>query len=77
MRSRTKRRSIIGQLTRTTRTIALVLLIPVLASLTIMFVTSTRYQEAMSRMETAASLKPIVGTELPERLFSVAAGQSS
>ena len=71
-----RRQSIIGQLSRTTRTIAVVLLIPVLASLAMMFITSTRYQDAMSRMETAASLKPAVGTELPERLFSVAAGQT-
>ena len=75
MKSHSRRKSIIGQLSRTTRTTALVLLIPVLASLTLMFVTSTRYQRSMSRMETAAGLKPAVGTELPERLFSVAAGQ--
>ena len=75
MSGNARRKSIIGQLSLTTRTTALALLVPVLASLAMMFVTSTRYQRAMSRMETAAGLKPAVGTELPERLFSVAAGQ--
>ena len=75
MNGNLRRKSIIGQLNRTTRIIALALLIPVLVSLAMMFVTSTRYQRAISRMETAAGLKPTVGTELPERLFSVAAGQ--
>ena len=69
------RASIIGQLGMTTRKTAIVLLLPVLFSLMIMFITTSRYQRAMSRMETAASLMPEVGTELPERLFSVAAGR--
>ena len=75
MSGNAKRRSVIGQLSSATRTTALVLLVPVLVSLALMFVTSARYQNAMSRMATAAGLKPAVGTELPERLFSVAAGQ--
>ncbi len=75
MKGHVRRKSIIGQLSRTTRGMALVLLVPALASLALMFITSMRYQSAMSRMETAAGLKPAVGTELPERLFSVAAGQ--
>ena len=75
MRNHARRQSVIGQLGRTTRTIAVVLLIPVLVSLVLMFVTSDRYQLAMSRMETAAGLKPAVGKDLPEKLFSVAAGQ--
>lgn len=75
MRNHARRQSIIGQLGRTTRTIAVLLLIPALVSLAMMFITSDRYQRAMSRMETAAGLKPVVGKELPEKLFSVAAGQ--
>ena len=74
MKGNPRRRSIIGQLGRTTRTIAVVLLIPALVSLAMMIITTTRFQSVFSRMETAAGLKPAVGTELPERLFSVAAG---
>lgn len=75
MKGNPRRKSIIGQLGRMTRTIAVVLLIPVLMSLAMMFITTTRFQSVISRMETAAGLKPAVSTELPERLFSVAAGQ--
>ena len=73
----TPRTSIIGRLSSTTRRMAIVLLLPVLFSLTVMFLVAARYQSALSRMETAASLKPIVGTELAGQLFSVAAGRVS
>ena len=69
------RTSIIRRLGHTTRATAILLLVPALASLTMMFVTTARYHRAMSRMATAASLKPVVGTQLPEQLFSVAAGR--
>ena len=75
MRSNPRRTSIIAQLTATARGTAILLLIPVLVSLVMMFLTTARYQRAVSRMETAAGLKPVVSTQLPEQLFSVAAGR--
>ena len=75
MKRSVRRTSIIGRLGHSTRTTAIMLLIPALASLAMMFLTTVQYQRAMSRMETAAGLKPIVGTQLPEQLFSVAAGR--
>ena len=75
MKSKPRMTSIIGRLAQTTRTTAVMLLVPVLVSLTMMFLTTIRYQRSMSRMETAANLKPIVATQLPEQLFSVAAGR--
>ena len=75
MKGHSNRKSIIGQLRRTTRGIIIVLLIPAIASLAMMFLTTMRYQNAMYRMGTAAGLKPLVSKELPELLFSVAAGQ--
>ena len=77
MSEKTRRTSIIGKLGHTTRGMAIMLLIPALASLTMMFLTTIRYQQAMSRMETVAGLKPVVSTRLPEQLFSVAAGRVS
>ena len=74
---KTRRISIIDRLSHTTRSIALMLLIPALVSLVLMFLTTARYQRAMSRMQTVAGLKPVVGTQLPEQLFSVAAGRAS
>lgn len=67
--------SIIRRLGRTTRATAILLLIPALASLTMLFLTTSRYHRAMSRMESVAALKPVVGNQLPEQLFSVAAGR--
>ena len=72
-----RRISIIDRLSHTTRSIALMLLIPALVSLVLMFLTTARYQRAMSRMQTVAGLKPVVSTQLPEQLFSVAAGRTS
>ena len=67
--------SIIRRLGHSTRTTAILLLIPALASLTMMFLITARYHRAISCMETVASLKPVVNTRLPEQLFSVAAGR--
>ena len=67
--------SIIKRLGHTTRATAILLLVPALASLTMMFLTTASYHRAMARMETVASLKPVVGTRMPEQLFSVAAGR--
>ena len=75
MKGNPRQKSIIRQVGRATRSIAVLLLIPALVSLAMMFLTAARYEDAMSRMETAAGLKPVVGRELPERLFSVVAGQ--
>ena len=51
------------------------LAIPALLSLGMMLLTTVRYQRAMDRMATVAGLKPVVGTQLPEQLFSVTAGR--
>lgn len=69
--------SVVDRLRVTTWSTVVVLLIPALVSLTMMFLTTTRYQNAMSRMAAVAALKPVVGTELPEKLFSVAAGRTT
>jgi len=67
--------SIIERLSRTTRATAIMLAIPALVSLGMMLLTTVRYHRAMDRMATVASLKPVVGTQLPEQLFSVTAGR--
>lgn len=72
---RSRQTSIIRRLGRTTRATALMLLIPALVSLLMLFLTTNRYRWAVFRMETAAGLKPLVGTQLSEQLFSVAAGR--
>ena len=74
-RRKSRMTSIIGKLGQSTRGTAVMLLIPALVSLTMLILTTNRYQQALSRMETAAGLKPVVATRLPEQLFSVAAGR--
>jgi hypothetical protein len=75
MSGRRAKISIIDRLSRTTRATALMLAIPALVSLGMMLLTTVRYHRAMDRMETVASLKPVVSTQLPEQLFSVTAGR--
>ncbi|MER2143564.1 MAG: hypothetical protein ABS888_07185, partial [Eubacteriales bacterium] len=75
MNNRVRRTSIIDRLTHTTRATAIMLAIPALLSLGMMLLTTVRYQRAMDRMATVAGLKPVVGTQLPEQLFSVTAGR--
>ncbi len=77
MRNGQRKTSIIGKLGHSTRATAVMLLVPALASLAMLFFTTSRYQRTLSRMETAAGLKPVVDTQLSERLFSVAAGRVS
>lgn len=74
-RNGVRKTGIIRRLGRTTRATAILLLIPALASLTMMFLTTASYHRSMARMATVAGLKPVVGTRLPEQLFSVAAGR--
>ena len=75
MNNRVRRTSIIDRLSHTTRATAIMLAIPALLSLGMMLLTTVRYQRAMDRMATVAGLKPVVGTQLPEQLFSVTAGR--
>ena len=56
--------------------IAAILSIPVIVSLFMMGAFSVRFHGMLSRMETAATLKPVVEETVPERLFSVAAGRA-
>ena len=76
MKDNAKRVSIIGRLGTTTQLITVMLLLPVVFSLTATFLITARYQRVLSRMETASELKPAIGSHLPEQLFSVAAGRT-
>ena len=70
-----RRSSITGEVRRSVWTICAFLILPVVISLVTMAGYALRYHNVQSRMEQAASLKPIVEQEIPERLFSVAAGR--
>ena len=69
--------SIVRQVRRSVSTIALLLILPVVAGLVTTIIYADRYQSMIRRMDQAAELKPQVETTLAEDMFSVAAGRST
>ena len=69
--------SIVRQVRLSVSTIALLLILPVIAGLITTILYSHRYQSMIRRMDQAAELKPLVETTLAEDMFSVAAGRTS
>jgi len=69
--------SISSQVRRSIGSIAFLLAVPAVIGLVVMLVYSTRTQAMIRRMDAAAALKPGLETEIPENLFSVAAGRIS
>ena len=75
--ARTRMASIVRQVRMTVSTIALLLILPVIAGLITTIIYSNQYQTMIRRMDRAAELKPQVETTLAENMFAVAAGRSS
>ncbi len=75
--TRIRMTSIVRQVRHSVRTIALLMLLPVIAGLVTTLLYSNQYQAMIRRMDRAAELKPMVETTLAENLFSVAAGRST
>ncbi len=69
--------SIVRQVRRSVSTIALLLILPVVAGLVTTIIYADRYQSMIRRIDQAAELKPQVETTLAEDMFSVAAGRST
>jgi len=72
-----KTKSIIRQVNTSSRWLMVILVIPVLLSILIMLLFATQYQHSVSRMETIASLKPMVDYEISEELWSAISGRKS
>ena len=77
MEKRIRMTSIVRQVRQSVSTIALMLILPVIAGLVTTLLYTSRYQAMIRRMDRAAELKPIVETTLAENLFSVAAGRTT
>ena len=75
--ARRKMTSIVRQVRISVSTIAVMLLLPVIAGLVTTIIYSEQYQAMIRRMDRAAELKPQVETTLAENMFAVAAGRSS
>ena len=71
------RQSIAGRIRRMSRRAMLLLIIPVIASLTLMLVSSVRYSRALERMGTIAALKPVISEEIPGAVWRVVSGRET
>ena len=67
--ARTRMASIVRQVRMTVSTIALLLILPVIAGLITTIIYSNQYQTMIRRMDRAAELKPQVETTLAENMF--------
>lgn len=68
--------SISGRINRSTRFLTVVLVLPAVLSLIMMLLYAFWYQSSISRMETVASLKPIVNDRIPEDVWDTVAGRA-
>ncbi len=70
-------RSIVSRIKGMSWRIVLLLIVPVLISLTMMLVFSGRYSQAMERMGDIAALKPMISDEIPDALWQVVSGRET
>ena len=72
-----KEKSIIGRINDMNHRIFLLLVFPILLSLVLMLVYAYKYNQAISRMETIASLKSVVAEEIPETAWNIVSGRDT
>ena len=69
------KRSILGRIKQSSRTLLLILMTPALVSLVMMLVFSEQYSQSIQRMEAIASLKPVIADEIPEAVWQIVSGR--
>ena len=72
-----REKSIIGRIDDMSRTLAMLLLMPILISLVLMLIYAGRYHSAIKRMETIASLRPMVAEEIPGAVWNLVSGRDT
>lgn len=77
MPHRAKKKSIIGQVNKSSFILMLMLTLPVLLSMLIMLFYAARYDASLSRMETIAALSPMIDDEIAEELWSTISGRKT
>ncbi len=75
--NRKKSKSITGQVNAASQLLMFIMAVPAVMSLFIMLFYAARYQASVSRMETIASLKPLVDSEISEQLWSTISGRKT
>ncbi len=76
MARKRRENSISGQVNRATRFLTVALVIPAIISLVLLMVYAAWYQKSIYRMDTVASLKPLVDTSIPEEVWEIVAGRT-
>ncbi len=69
--------SIAGRIRGMRRQVMLLLIVPVIISLTLVMLLSARYSGAMERMGTIASLKEVIAEEIPGAVWRVVSGRET
>ena len=69
--------SIIGRIHQMSRMLVMILVFPLVISLVLMLVYAARYHRSILRMETIASLKPVVAEEIPGAVWDVVSGRDN
>ena len=72
-----RERSIIGRINHMSRMLMIILVFPLTISLALMLVYSGRYHQSIERMETIASLKPLIADEIPEAVWNIVSGRDT
>lgn len=70
-----KEKSILGSINDLSRKLVLVLVIPIVLSLVLMLVYAGKYHSAIERMETIASIKTIVASDIPGSAWNIIIGR--
>ena len=77
MRRRKWNESIVSRIKGMGWRIVLLLIVPVVLSLTVMLVFAGRYSRSMERMGTIAGLKPVISEEIPGAVWRVVSGRET
>ena len=77
MTDKGKNRSIVGRINSMIWKMMLLLGTPVIVALILMFFISRQYSGAIDRMGTIAALKPVIGEQIPETVWSVVSGRET
>ena len=72
-----KEKSILGQIDELTRKLVLLMVIPIVISLLLMLFYAWKYHTSITRMETIASLKTTVATEIPGSAWNIISGRET
>ena len=72
-----KEKSIIGQINDMSHKLVFLLVIPIFISLVLMLVYAAKYNNAIARMETIASLKNVVSEEIPGNVWNIVSGRDT